>query len=73
MNTAIAQHIKLSKREQEVLLLIFEEQTTREIGDSLFISKSTVITHRRRLFVKLGCNNVVGLIKKALQYGYLSI
>jgi DNA-binding NarL/FixJ family response regulator len=64
--------IKLSKREQQVLGLIAEEQTNKEISESLFISVPTVETYRRNLFRKFEVKNSVGLIRKAMQLGFVS-
>jgi len=62
---------KLSKREQEILELIIDEQTTSEIAENLFISFGTVETHRRNLLNKLGARNTAGLVKAAFEYGLL--
>ncbi|MCF6280299.1 MAG: LuxR C-terminal-related transcriptional regulator, partial [Flavobacteriaceae bacterium] len=51
----------LTEREEEVLILISKELTTREIAESLFISINTVETHRNNLIKKLHVKNVVGL------------
>ncbi len=58
---------ELSKREKEVLKLIGDEYTTKEIADLLFISQNTVETHRKNMFSKLNVKNVAGLIKMALK------
>ncbi|MCT4665679.1 MAG: response regulator transcription factor [Flavobacteriales bacterium] len=62
-----SESIKLSKRENEVLLLIAEELTMQEIAEKLFVSPTTVISHRKRLMQKLSAKNTAGLIKKAIQ------
>lgn len=62
---------KLTRREKEVLDLIMEECTTQEIADRLFLSVSTVETHRLKLFAKLDAKNVVGLVKNALKFGLI--
>lgn len=58
---------KLSKRELEIVKLISEELTTVEIAERLFISDSTVETHRRNILSKLNVRNTAGLIKLAIQ------
>lgn len=60
---------KLTRREKEVLDLIMEECTTQEIAERLFLSVSTVETHRLKLFTKLDAKNVVGLVKNAMKFG----
>lgn len=62
---------KLTRREKQVLQLITEEMTTDEIAGKLFISSTTVITHRKSLLRKLNAKNVAGLVKKAFEFGLL--
>ena len=57
----------LSRRELEVLKLICREYSNAEIADKLFLSVSTVETHRKNLIAKLGVNNTVGLVKFAIR------
>ena len=59
----------LSTREQEILLLIGEEYTSKEIADKLFISKQTVDKHRLNIMEKTGAKTLVGLIKYAIASG----
>lgn len=63
--------IHLSPREEEVLKLIVNELTSKEIAEKLFISKQTVDTHRMNIMQKTGSKSLVGLIKFAVQEGYL--
>lgn len=64
--------IKLSKREQQVLTLMAEENTNKDISEKLFISVPTVETYRANLFRKFDVKNSVGLIRKAMQLGFIS-
>ncbi|MBC7851017.1 MAG: response regulator transcription factor [Chitinophagaceae bacterium] len=57
----------LSKREIEILKLICKEFSNSEIAEKLFLSISTVETHRKNLIAKLGVNNTVGLVKFAIK------
>jgi two-component system response regulator NreC len=57
----------LSKREIEILKLICKEYSNSEIAKKLFLSVSTVETHRKNLIAKLGVNNTVGLVKFAFK------
>jgi two-component system, NarL family, response regulator NreC len=57
----------LSKREIEILTLICKEFSNADIAARLFLSISTVETHRKNLIAKLGVNNTVGLVKFALK------
>lgn len=58
-------HKKLSEREMEVLLLVSEGKTTKEIADQLFVSTRTVETHRVNMMKKLRVQNTAELIKKS--------
>jgi two-component system response regulator NreC len=57
----------LSKREVEVLKLVCKEFSNAEIAQKLFLSVSTVETHRKNLISKLGVQNTVGLVKFAIR------
>ena len=52
----------LSKRETEVLNMITQGKTSKEIGMELFISKTTVDTHRRNILEKTGARKIVELL-----------
>ena len=62
---------ELSTREKEILKLISQELTAQEIADKLFISMNTVNTHRRNLLSKLNMKNTAGLVKYAVENGFL--
>ncbi|MCI4671262.1 MAG: response regulator transcription factor [Bacteroidia bacterium] len=62
---------KITRREKEILHLIIEELTTDEIAEKLFISPSTVISHRKSLLRKLSAKNTAGLVKAAYEYNLL--
>lgn len=57
----------LTKREVEILKLVAQQYSTREIGDELHISESTVETHRKNLMKKVKVKNSVGLAIFALK------
>ncbi len=61
----------LTEREIEVLKLITEEFTNQEIADKLFISVRTVDAHRRNLMEKIGAKNMAGLVRYAIEKGYV--
>lgn len=56
----------LTRREKEVLNLIAEGCTNHEIADRLFVSATTVDTHRKNLLQKLEARNTASLIKIAM-------
>lgn len=62
---------KLTRREKEILRLVVDEYTTDEIASKLFISPTTVISHRKSLLRKLNAKNVAGLVRKALEFGLI--
>lgn len=57
----------LTRREKEVLQLIAEGYTNPEIAEKLFVSASTVDTHRKSLLAKLDVKNTAVLIRFALE------
>jgi DNA-binding CsgD family transcriptional regulator len=62
----------LTTREKEILKLIAEEKSSKEIADLLFISVRTVGHHRASIMKKLNINKIAGLVKYAIQKGYTS-
>ncbi len=64
-------NIVLTRREKEVLELIADGMTNAEIAQKLFISVTTVDTHRKNLLAKLEAKNTASLIKIAVSQGYL--
>ena len=59
----------LTSRETDVLKLIAEAYSTKEIADQLSISISTVETHRKAIMKKLDVHNVAGLVRLAVSEG----
>jgi DNA-binding NarL/FixJ family response regulator len=57
----------ITRREKEVLGLIAEGLTNNEIADQLFISSTTVETHRKNILAKFKAKNIASLIKMAMQ------
>lgn len=60
---------QLSNREREVFQLIAEGYSTRKIAETLYVSVSTVKSHRSKIMEKLAIENPVQLIHFALQLG----
>ncbi len=60
-------NVKLSKRELEVLKLIFDEKSNNEIADELFISLRTVEAHKHNVMEKTGSKNMASLVKFAIR------
>ena len=59
----------LTERELQILKLISQEMSGIQIAEKLFISPTTVESHRKNLFSKIGVNTSVGLVKYALKHG----
>ena len=59
----------LSEREREVLQLVAEGKSSKEIADVLSISPATVETHRTHLLQKLGLRNTAEVVRYAARRG----
>ena len=59
--------IKLSPREVEIIQLVAEGMSNKEIAERLFLSVHTVTTHRKNIMSKLGVNNTAGLVMFAIR------
>ncbi len=79
INNCFGKHIKsnnfnnllntdISIREQEVLKLIANGFSSKQIADKLYISNHTAISHRKHLIQKFKVNNTAQLIKKASEF-----
>ena len=66
-------HSLISTRERQVLQLVSEGFTTKEIADRLTISLKTVETHRRRVMAKLKIFSVAQLTKYAIREGLTTV
>lgn len=64
---------QLSDREREVLQLIAEGRSTREIADALHISVKTVESHRKNIMEKANLHTVAELTKYAIRHGLTSV
>ena len=63
----------LTKREREVLQLIAEGKTTKDIASQLYVSIKTIETHRKQIMDKVGLNSVAELTKYAIREGLTSL
>lgn len=63
----------LTDRELEVIRLIEQEYSNKQIAERLFISERTVETHRKNIFRKTKTNSVIGLIKYAYEHKLVTI
>ena len=58
---------KLTKREIEIIKLIVQSSTNKEIADKLFLSELTINTHRKNAMRKLELKNTAGLVQFAIE------
>lgn len=61
----------LTPREREILQLLAEGRTNREVGTNLGISVKTAETHRARVMRKLGVDSVADLVRYAIRNGLI--
>lgn len=61
-------HLSLTAREREVVQLMAEAHSTKEIADRLRVSVKTVETHRAAAMRKLGVRNVAALVRYAIRH-----
>lgn len=64
---------RLTAREREILKLIADGHTSREIADMLFLSLKTVLGHRAKVMEKLDLHNRTELIKYAMRKGLIKM
>src|SRR5215469_3090164 len=62
----------LTPRQREILQLIAEGKSTREIADTLHLSVKTVETHRTQLMERLDIHDMAGLVRYAIRKGLVS-
>jgi len=68
MNNPTLDRGSLTDRETEILKLITQELSNKQIAARLFISERTVETHRKNIFRKTNTSSLVGLLKYAFEH-----
>ena len=63
---------RLTKREVEILSLIVEGHSSKQVADMLFVSKRTVDFHLDNIYEKLQVTNRMQALQKATKLGLLS-
>lgn len=61
----------LSPREREVLILVVEGRTSREIAQAIGVQPSTIDTYRSRIMAKLGVEELPSLVRFAVRHGLI--
>lgn len=65
--------IKLTKREIEVLTLVIEGKSSKEVADMLYVSKRTVDFHLANIYDKLQVTNRVQAFRRAARLGLIPV
>jgi DNA-binding CsgD family transcriptional regulator len=71
LNAGQLKDVGLTPREHEILALIAQGMSNREIGEKLFVSENTVKTHSSRLFEKMQVNRRVQAVQKGKELGLI--
>jgi two-component system, NarL family, response regulator LiaR len=71
VDPARVKELGITPREHEILGLIAQGLSNREIGEKLFVSENTVKTHSSRLFEKLGVNRRVQAVQRGRELGLI--
>lgn len=64
--------LQLTARQKEILQLMAQGQTTKEIAHALFISEKTVHAHRSQMMHRAGVRDMAGLVRYAIRKGLIS-
>jgi DNA-binding CsgD family transcriptional regulator len=71
LNAGKLKELGITQREHEILALIAQGLSNREIGEKLFVSENTVKTHSSRLFDKMSVNRRVQAVRKGQELGLI--
>tara|TARA_R110002049_G_scaffold81404_4_gene206979 strand:+ start:4729 stop:5382 length:654 start_codon:yes stop_codon:yes gene_type:complete len=69
----VIEKVQLSAREKEVLQLIAEGNSSKDIGETLFLSSKTIDVHRNNIMKKIDLHSISELTKYAIQEGLTSL
>jgi len=62
-----------SERELEIIKLICQQKTAKEIAQILFVSEKTVDFHRQKIIEKMNVKNITGLVVYAIKKGLVNM
>ena len=71
MNAAIPALAQLTERQMQIVKLVAEDLTSKEIARRLGISSKTVEFHKQRLKVRLGNPGTAKLVRLAIRFGWI--
>lgn len=72
-NSGLSSRERLSPRQTQILKLIAEGKTTKQVALELAISVKTVETHRSALMIRVGVRDVAGLVRYAVKIGLVDL
>jgi DNA-binding NarL/FixJ family response regulator len=64
---------RISSREREILQLVAEGRSSKEMAESLYVSVKTIETHRKQIMNKLNLHSIAELTKYAVREGVTSL
>lgn len=64
---------QFTKREMDVIHLICQQKSAKEIGAELFINEKTVDFHRQKIISKMGVRNIIGLVLFAVKFELIDL
>ncbi len=68
-----ADEVKFTSREKEILQLLSEGLSNKEIADVLYVSERTVVGHKSNMLAKTGCKSAISLLAYALRHKLIII
>ena len=70
-STEDAQNAILSHRQQQILKMVAEDLTSKEIGERMGVSTKTIEFHRVNIKERLGVRGIAGMVRYAIRTGLL--
>ena len=70
--SSVDHNVKLTRREVEVLTLVVQGSSSKEVADQLFVSKRTVDFHLANIYDKLHVSNRVQAFRRATRLGLIA-
>lgn len=61
--------VEFSRREREIIKLLIDDRSTKEIAGALSLSLHTISSHRKKILQKFEVNSTTGMVKKAIDAG----
>jgi DNA-binding NarL/FixJ family response regulator len=71
LNASKPPHLELSRRELQIFEKLVSGLSASDIADNLALSTKTVSTYKARIMEKLGVDNIVGMVRYAVEHGLM--